>query len=115
VPICRNLPSWGDGLEAPHIHQASRRRGDFYRLARDAGHTLIGSLTFALFNRPLPDHRETPRELDPLRWRDWAREARAKANQMNARQKRRMLGLAAFYERLAEQLEASEQNAKNSE
>jgi hypothetical protein len=88
----------------------------FYRLARDAGHTLISALTFALFNRPLPDHREMPRELDPQRWRDCAREARAKADQMNARQsKRRMLGLAAFYERSAEQLEASEQNAKNSE
>jgi hypothetical protein len=85
----------------------------FYRLARDAGHTLISALTFALFNRPLPDHRETPRELDPQRWRDCAREARAEADKKTSRQsKRRMLGLANFYERLAEQLEASEQNAK---
>lgn len=87
----------------------------FYRLARDAGHTLISSLTFALFNRPLPNHSETPRELDPQRWRDCAREARAKAGQMNGpRSKRRMLGLADFYERLAEQFEAFERNAEKS-
>jgi hypothetical protein len=49
----------------------------FYQLARDAGHTFISSHTFALFNRPLPNHSETPRELDPRRWRDCAREARA--------------------------------------
>jgi hypothetical protein len=27
-----------------------------YRLAHDAGHTIISSLTFALFNRPLPNY-----------------------------------------------------------
>jgi hypothetical protein len=87
----------------------------FYQLARDAGQTFISSLTFALFNRPLPNHSETPRELDPPRWRDCAREARAKADQMKGRRsKRRMLGLADFYERLAGQLEAFERNAEKS-
>jgi hypothetical protein len=84
-----------------------------YRLARDAGHTLLSSLTFALFNRTLPDLSAMPRELDPQRWRDCAREAHAKAGQMNGRRsKRRMLGLADFYERLAEQLQAFEQSAE---
>jgi hypothetical protein len=36
-----------------------------YRLARDAAHTLISSLTFALFNRPLPYHSpEIEQEID---------------------------------------------------
>jgi hypothetical protein len=36
-----------------------------YRLARDAGHTIISSLTFALFNRPLPYHSaENQQEID---------------------------------------------------
>jgi hypothetical protein len=87
----------------------------FYRLARDAGHTLISSLTFALFNRPLPNHSEMPGELDPQRWRDCAREARAKADQMqDRRSRRRMVGLADFYERLAEQLERRLSNAEKS-
>jgi hypothetical protein len=36
-----------------------------YRLARDFGHTIISSLTFALFNRPLPyDSPEIEQEID---------------------------------------------------
>jgi hypothetical protein len=36
-----------------------------YRLGRNAGHTIISSLTFALFNRPLPYHSdENQQEID---------------------------------------------------
>jgi hypothetical protein len=36
-----------------------------YRLAHDAGHIIISSLTFALFNRPLPNHSpEIEQEID---------------------------------------------------
>ena len=36
-----------------------------YRFARDAGHTIISSMTFALFNRPLPYHSaENQQEID---------------------------------------------------
>jgi hypothetical protein len=47
-----------------------------------------------------------PGKADPQHWRDLAMEARAKADQMkDPRSKRRMLGLANFYENLAERLE----------
>ena len=36
-----------------------------YRVARDFGHTVISSLTFALFNRPLPyQSPEIQREIE---------------------------------------------------
>jgi hypothetical protein len=36
-----------------------------YRLARDAGHTIISSLSFVIFNRPLPYHSaEKQRKID---------------------------------------------------
>jgi hypothetical protein len=45
-----------------------------------------------------------PSEFNPQHWRDRAKEARAKADQMkDPRAKRRLLGLADFYERLAKQ------------
>jgi hypothetical protein len=45
-----------------------------------------------------------PGEPDPQHWRDLAREARARADHLkNPREKRRLLGLADFYERLAKQ------------
>jgi hypothetical protein len=45
-----------------------------------------------------------PGEFNPQHWRDRAKEARAKADQMkDPRAKRRLLGLADFYERLAKQ------------
>jgi hypothetical protein len=45
-------------------------------------------------------------EADPQYWRERAEEARARADQMNdPRTKRRLLGLADFYERLAGRLE----------
>jgi hypothetical protein len=45
-------------------------------------------------------------EPDPQHWRDRGKEARAKADQMrDRRSKRRMLGIADFYERLAERIE----------
>jgi hypothetical protein len=45
-----------------------------------------------------------PDEPDPLHWRGRAQKARAKADQMKEpRAKRRLLGLADFYERLAKQ------------
>jgi len=47
-----------------------------------------------------------PGEADPQHWRDLAKEARAKADQMNARSKRRMFGLADFYVGLAMRIEA---------
>ena len=56
-----------------------------------------------------------PGEADPQHWRDRAKEARAKADQMNDRRsKRRMLGLADFYERLAERLEPPLRDAEKS-
>jgi hypothetical protein len=46
-----------------------------------------------------------PSEPNPKHWRDSAKRARAKADQMkDPRSKRMMLGLADFYERLARRL-----------
>jgi hypothetical protein len=46
------------------------------------------------------------REPDPQHWRDRAKETRARANQLkDPRSKRRMLGLANFYARLAKRLD----------
>jgi hypothetical protein len=46
------------------------------------------------------------REPDPQHWRNRAKEARARANQLkDPRSKRRMLGLANFYARLANRLD----------
>jgi hypothetical protein len=46
-------------------------------------------------------------ESDPQHWRDRAKEARAKADRIkeDRRYKRRMLGIADFYESLAERIE----------
>ena len=45
-------------------------------------------------------------KLAPEHWRDRAKKARAKAEQIeDPRSKRRMLGLADFFERLAERIE----------
>jgi hypothetical protein len=54
-------------------------------------------------------------EPDPQHWRDRAKEARAKADQMrDRRSKRRMLGIADFYERLAERIEQRLRDANKS-
>jgi hypothetical protein len=55
------------------------------------------------------------REPDPQHWRDRAKEARARANQLkDPRSKRRMLGLANFYARLANRLEPPLRDPKKS-
>jgi hypothetical protein len=57
-----------------------------------------------------------PGKADPQHWRDLAMEARAKADQMkDPRSKRRMLGLANFYENLAERLEPRLRDAEKLE
>jgi hypothetical protein len=56
-----------------------------------------------------------PDEPDPQRWRGRAQKARAKADQMKEpRAKRRLLGLADFYERLAKQQMGSSWNRMRS-
>jgi hypothetical protein len=47
-----------------------------------------------------------PGEFDPQHWRDRAKEARVKADRMEGdlRAKRRLLGLAEFYEGIAKRL-----------
>jgi hypothetical protein len=57
-----------------------------------------------------------PDEPDPRHWRDRAKEARAKADQITEpRSKRVLLGLADSYERLAKRLGRRLRDAKKSE